>query len=242
MELAGKVAIVTGGAVRVGRALVLALAQQGVRVVVHYGASVRQAEELLASLGAAGQEALGVQADLRRSDAPRAIMAAALKHFEQVDILVNSAAIFEPGDVAHTSEASWDAHMAINLKAPFFLSQAFAAQMGAGRRGHIVNIVDWRGVRPGTQYMAYTLAKAALVAMTQSMALGLAPTVQVNAIAPGAVLPPPGEGEDYMQRLATKIPLQHAGSPQDVAEALLYLVRSDFVTGQVLFVTGGQHL
>jgi len=170
-----------------------------------------------------------------------------------VDILVNSAAIFEPGKWDDTTEANWDRHFAINLKSPFFLSQTFARVAGhprvagqshwpSARAGHIVNIADWRGVRPGTGHVAYTLTKAALIAMTKSLALALAPNIQVNAIAPGMILPPPGKDQSYLQRQAGQIPAQRVGSPQEIAKALLFLLRSDFVTGELVFVTGGQHL
>lgn len=241
MELAGAVAIVTGGAVRLGRAMSLALAGAGARVVVHYGFSERAAQAVVAEIIALGGEAIAVQADLEDAGTIPGVVARGVDEFGQVNILVNSAGIYEPADVAGTTTALWDRHFAINLKAPFFLSQAFAARLGE-RRGHIVNIADWRGARPTASRVAYTLTKAGLVAMTQSLAQALAPNVQVNAIAPGVILPPPGQGEEYVERLLPSIPLHRSGSPADVAAALLYLLRSDFVTGEVLFVTGGQHL
>jgi NAD(P)-dependent dehydrogenase (short-subunit alcohol dehydrogenase family) len=122
------------------------------------------------------------------------------------------------------------------------LSQAFAAQVGRGRAGHIVNIADWRRARPGPDHVAYTLTKAALIAMTKSLALALAPNIQVNAIAPGLILPPPGQKQAYLEGKAGQIPLRRVGSPQEVAGALLFLLHSDFVTGELVFVTGGEHL
>jgi pteridine reductase len=157
-------------------------------------------------------------------------------------MLVNSAAIFESGDVFSTTEESWDRHFAINLKSPFFLSQAFAEQVGPTQQAAIVNIADWRATRPGTDYVAYTLTKAALVTMTQSLALGLAPNIRVNAIAPGAILPPPDKGQDYLDKLAESIPARRVGSPAEVAKALLYLLEAEFVTGELVYVTGGEHL
>jgi pteridine reductase len=242
MELKGRVAVVTGAAVRLGRALTLALVRQGVQVAVHYGASADAAEETLAQIKTLGGSAIAIQADLSRTQQLPALLKQAVDHFGRVDILVNSAAIFEPGDVAHTTEEAWDRHFAINLKAPFFLSQAFAAHIGAEQRGHIINIADWRGIRPGADYVAYTLTKAALMAMTSSLALGLAPRIQVNSIAPGAILPPPGQDQVYLDKLAETIPARRSGSPEDIAGAMLYLLQSDFVTGDVIYVTGGQHL
>ena len=242
MEIKGKVAIVTGGAVRLGQASALALAERGVRLVIHYGSSAGPAQEIIAQVKSMGSDALAIQADLRQTAEAPTLIARAAEHFGQLDILVNSAAIYEPGSLSDTTEDNWDKHFAINLKAPFFLSQAFAAHVGRGRPAHIVNIADWRATRPTAHYLAYTLTKAALIAMTQSLALALAPNIQVNAIAPGAILPPPGQDQAYLDRLAQKIPARRTGSPDDVAKALLFLLDSDFVTGDVIPVTGGEHL
>jgi len=242
MELDGKVAIVTGGAVRLGRALALALAEQGVRVGVHYGSSAGPAETVVNEIKAMGSDATAIQADLSRPGEARSIVERAAAHLGQVDILVNSAAIFEPGNWDDTTEANWDRHFAINLESPFFLSQAFAAQVGRERAGHIVNIADWRGARPGPDHMAYTLTKAAIIAMTKGLALALAPNIQVNAIAPGLILPPPGQDQAYLESKANEVPAQRVGSPQQIADAMIFLLRSDFVTGDLIFVTGGEHL
>ncbi|MHB0858105.1 MAG: SDR family oxidoreductase [Anaerolineae bacterium] len=243
MELTGKVAIVTGGAVRLGKALALALAQDGMRVAVHYHTSAEAAQETVAQIDALGGEAIAIQADLRDPiPAADTIVGATLERWGQVDILVNNAAIFVRSDLAGTSEALYEDHLTINLKAPVFLCQAFAAQLRPEQRGHIVNMVDWRALRPGTQYLPYTLAKAGLIALTQSLALALAPNTQVNAIAPGLILPPPGEGPAYLERLARNVPAQRIGSPAEISRTLLFLLHSDFVTGEVIRVTGGQHL
>jgi len=242
MKLAGRVAIVTGGAVRLGKALVLALAEQGVRVIVHYAHSAGPAQETVSTVERLGSEAVAVQADLSQFGAAQGVIRQAVDAFGQVDILVNSAAIFEPGRWDDTTEANWDRHFAINLKSPFFLSQAFGQQLDEGQRGHIVNIADWRAVRPGADHVAYTLTKAGLVAMTKSLALALAPQIQVNAIAPGLILPPPDADESFVERKAAHIPVRRPGSPDEVARTLLFLLRSDFVTGEMVFVTGGEHL
>jgi NAD(P)-dependent dehydrogenase (short-subunit alcohol dehydrogenase family) len=233
---------VTGAAVRLGRAQALALAEQGVRLVVHYNTSSGPASQVVRQIESIGGEAIAVQADLSRPMQAPAIVEQAIARFGQADILVNSASIFEPGKWDNTTEESWDRHFDINLKAPFFLTQAFAKQMGAEQRGHVVNIVDWRAIRPGTGHVAYTLTKAALAAMTQSLSQALAPKIQVNGIAPGLILPPPGRGPEYLEQRASQIPLQRTGSPGEIARALLFLLRSDFVTGELLYVTGGQHL
>ena len=242
MEIEGAVAVVTGGAVRLGRALALALAGQGARLVIHYNSSAGPAEAVVNQIAGGGGEAVAVQADLSQPGQVSTVIERSAEHFGQVDVLVNSAAIFEPGDWRDTTEESWDRHFAINLKSPFFLSQAFAVHVGRARAGHIVSIADWRGVRPGADHIAYTLTKAGLIAMTKSLAVAMAPNIQVNAIAPGLVLPPPGKDRSYFERLATSVPAQRVGTPEEIGKALLFLVQSDFVTGELLFVTGGQHL
>lgn len=243
MELAGKVALVTGGAVRVGRALALALAGRGARVALHYGESRDAAEETTAAIRELGSDAEPLQADLRDAgDASGLIERAAERFGGVVDILVNSAAVFGQGELAEATEAGWDEQFSINLKAPFFLARAFARHLGEGGSGTIVNIADWRAVRPGPAHIPYTLTKAGIVTLTKSLALALAPHIRVNAIAPGAILSPPGEDESYLDRLAERIPLKRHGGPGDVAQALLYLIEAEFVTGQILFVDGGEHL
>jgi pteridine reductase len=242
MKLEGQTAIVTGGAIRLGRAQAIALAEHGANVVVHYHASAGPAEEVVRQIQSLGSRAIAVQADLANASAAMGIVDHAVAAFGRADILVNSAAIFEPGYWDDTTEDGWDRHFNINLKSPFFLTQAFAKQVASERYAHVVNIADWRGVHPGTDHVAYTLTKAAVVAMTKSLALALAPNIQVNAIAPGLILPPPGRGAQYFERAAPHIPAQRTGSAEEIVKALLFLLDSDFVTGELLYVTGGEHL
>jgi pteridine reductase len=242
MELTNKVALVTGGAVRLGRAIALGLAEGGADVAITYNSSAGPAEKAVADIEALGRGALSVQSNFNRAPDMERLVAEVVAHFGHLDVLVNSAAIFEPGRWHDTTEENWDRHFAINLKAPFFLSQAFAQALGEDARGHIVNIADWRGVRPGTDHVAYTLTKSGLIAMTKSLALALAPRIQVNAIAPGLILPPPGRDESYLEKKAPSIPLQRPGSAEEIVKAVLYLVRSDFATGDLVYVTGGEHL
>jgi pteridine reductase len=242
VELNGRVAVVTGGAVRLGKALALALAQEGVRLAIHYNTSAGRAEETVAEVRALGSDAVALQANLSETGQAHSVIRRAVDHFGQLDILVNSAAIFVPADLAQTTEESWDKHFAVNLRAPFFLSQAFVAHVGKDRPAHIVSVADWRGLRPDTGYLAYSLTKAGVLSMTKGLALALAPNVQVNAIAPGAILPPPGKDQAYLNELAKKIPVRRAGSPAEVVRALIFLLRGEFVTGETIFVTGGEHL
>ena len=242
MELDGKVAIVTGGAVRLGKAMALALAGRGARLAIHYNTSAVRAQALVQQVQSLGSQATAVQADLSQPDRAASIVERTVAHFGQADILINSAAIFEAGNWDDTTGQNWDRHFDINLKSPFFLTQAFAKHVGKERSAHIVNITDWRAVHPGTGHFAYTLTKAALVTMTKSLALALAPNIQVNAIAPGLILPPPGKGSDYLEKSAIKIPAKKTGSPSEIVRALMFLLDSQFVTGELIYVTGGEHL
>jgi len=242
MDWRGRTALVTGAGVRIGRAIALALAERGMRILVHYHTSAGPAQEVAAQIAAQGGQALAVQADLLDPSAPQRLIAQGVEAFGSVEVLVNSASIFERGTVYDTTEEHWERHLAINLKAPFFLCQAYAKALPPGQRGHIINLADWRALRPGTQHVAYTIAKAGLIAMTKSLALALAPHVQVNAIAPGGILPPPGGLDEYFRRLPERLPLRRLGGPEEVVKAVLYLLDSDFVTGEVLLVTGGEHL
>jgi NAD(P)-dependent dehydrogenase (short-subunit alcohol dehydrogenase family) len=243
MDLAGQVAIVTGGGRRLGQAICLALAEAGASVLVHYSRSADEAQGTLAKINALGREGACVGADFQNPTvaAPK-LIDAACQRFGRADILVNSAAIFQPSSLAATTEADWDRHFAVNLKAPAFLCREFAARHQSGRPAAIVNIADWRGLRPVPGHFSYTLTKAGIVALTRLLALELAPDIRVNAVAPGAILPPPGATPKFLARLAQHVPLKRHGEPSDVTDAVLYLLRSDFVTGDVLCVTGGEDL
>jgi pteridine reductase len=242
MDLRGRTALVTGAGVRIGRALALGLAAEGCRVVVHYHTSRAAADEAVAAIEAAGGEALAVGADLRDLEALPGLVETAVATYGALDVLINSAAIFERGTLLETTPDDWERHFAVNLRAPFFLAQAYARRLGPAQRGHIINLADWRATRPGSHYMAYILTKSALLTLTQSLAIALGPQVQVNAIAPGAILPPPGGNDGYFERTAARIPARRVGSPDEIVRAALYLLSSDFVTGETLYVTGGEHL
>jgi NAD(P)-dependent dehydrogenase (short-subunit alcohol dehydrogenase family) len=243
MQLSGKTAIVTGGGVRLGRAISLALAAAGMRVCVHFGHSCDEAAETVDRICTQGVKAIAVQADFCEPvSATQFVMQSALDEFGEVDVLINSAAIFEQAGLEGTDESLWDRHFDVNLKAPVFLCKEFARQFSAGRRGHIVNISDWRATRPGTGYLAYTLTKSGLTTLTRMLAQELAPNVQVNAVAPGAILPPPGGDEAAFAKLAERIPLGRTGTVHDVTDAVLFLLQSDFITGEVLHISGGEQI
>jgi NAD(P)-dependent dehydrogenase (short-subunit alcohol dehydrogenase family) len=242
VDLTDRVALVTGAGVRIGRAIALGLASAGMHVAVHYHSSEAPAREVVDAIRAGGRNAMALQADLADMASLTSLLPRAAESLGPVSVLVNSASIFERGTLAATTEQSWERHLNINARAPFFLCQAYMGQLPPNTRGHIINIADWRALRPGTQYMAYTLSKGALVTLTLSLALALAPTVQVNALAPGAILPPPQDDGGYFQRLGERLPLRRTGDPQEVVDAVLYLLGSDFVTGEILHITGGEHL
>ena len=242
-ELSGRTAIVTGGAVRIGRAIVEGLALRGARVLVHFGGSQDAAEALVRDLRGRHCEVASVQADLAHPvTAAATVFSAVQEQFGSADILVNSAAIFEKGALADTTEETWDRHQAINLKAPFFLSQAFARQLPADRAGNIINIIDWRGTHPVPGHAAYTIAKAGLAAMTQLLAQEVGSRIRVNGIAPGAILPPPGFDQAAFERLAGNIPVGHVGNVGYIVDAARFLLCNDFLNGEILHVTGGQEL
>jgi len=244
MELNGKAALVTGGAVRVGRAIVLALAEAGCNVLIHYGRSAGPAQETQADAIALRVEAFIYSADLSDDEAVQSIIPEAKRRFGQVDILINNAAVFPETDTFGDTDSSlWEKLFNINLRAPFRLSQAFAAQIPEDGRGKIINIVDARVRRPETDHFVYRLTKGALWQMTEMMSLELAPRITANAVALGAILPPPGAEQAYLEKLAqTRIPLKRAGSTQIVTENVLHLLKQDFLTGVTIPVDGGEFL
>lgn len=243
MNLKGSTAIVTGGAVRIGREISCELARQGMNVCVHFGQSSQAAENLVGELRHWGVAASSVQADL--SDSVRAadiIFAHAASEHGPVSALINSAAIFERATLAQTDEQLWDRHLNINLKAPFFLTREFARRFGDQSAGAVVNILDWRALKPVPGHDAYTIAKAGLAALTPMLAQELGPRIRVNGVAPGAILPPPGESQSDWERRAQLNPLKRVGHPGEIARAVVYLLEADFVTGEILHVTGGEQL
>ncbi len=241
-DLRGRTALVTGAARRIGRELALALGGRGAAVALHYGASAAEAEETAAALAELGARTALVPGDLADPGTPARVAAAAAEALGPVDILVNNAAVFEPGDVSGTDAEVWDRHLAINLRAPFLLARAVAVAAPAGRGGDVVNLNDWRGLRPCAEYFAYTQSKAGLHALTRNLALALAPDWRVNEIALGAVLPPPGAPEGYEHMLREEIPTRRFPRPAEVADALLFLLGNAAVTGQTVCVDGGRHL
>ena len=240
-DLAGGVALVTGGAHRVGRAIVEALAAARMRIAIHYNSASDEAEQLVAQLRAAGGDARAFGADLSDAASPAALVAQVVDAYGQLDVLVNSAAVMRRTPVADVTVDEWDAIFALNLRAPFFVAQA---AWPALRKTHgcIVNMADLAAFETWPAYVPHTITKAGVVQMTRALAHAMAPEVRVNAIAPGAVLLPEGWDEASRKHLIDTTPLQRIGTPADVGDAVLYLARADYVTGDVLVVDGGRHV
>jgi len=249
MRLDGKVALVTGAARRLGRAVALALAGEGCRMAIHFGSSRQAAEEMASELRDQGSEARALQADLSDPRRIEGLFAEVSEHFQRLDILVNSAASFESRPFHQIDAEDWDSVMALNLRAPFLCSRHAAALMGRAERaeteaGLIVNMGDLSGVQAWRGFAHHGVSKAGLLHLTRIAARELAPGVRVNAVVPGPILPPPGMDEESEEwaRVGERIPLGRAGRSSEVGDAVLFLARNDYVTGEVLHVGGGEHL
>ncbi len=240
-ELAGRVALVTGAGRRVGRALAIALGARGMHVIVHYHASSSGADETVRLITAAGGSAEPMQADLGSTADAERLIDHAVQARGALDVLVNSAAVMLRTPLGETTAEQWDAMFALNVRAPYFLSQRAAPALRASR-GNIVNIADLAALETWPAYVPHGLTKASVVQMTRALARVLAPEVRVNAIAPGVVLLPESWSEEDAERLRETTPLRRIGSPEDVAGAMLYLLDADFVTGELLTVDGGRHV
>ncbi|MCE5277509.1 MAG: SDR family oxidoreductase [Planctomycetaceae bacterium] len=238
-KLAEKTALITGGALRLGRAMALALAARGANVAVHYNRSERQADELVDELTAMGVRASALAADLSDETAVKTLLARAVETVGPLDILVNSASIYEGGRVLDLTAEDLSRHVQINALAPLELARAFAAQK---RPGHIINFLDATVLDQDASHAAYHLSKRMLLQLTQLLAVELAPAVAVNAIAPGLIIPPPGEPADAYDKLTWTNPMHKVGSVEAIVHAAMFLLESDFITGQVIFVDGGRHL
>ena len=243
MKLEGKVALVTGGAHRIGRALVLALAKAGCHIVLHYNRSAEAAEYTAQDVTKYGVEVITHQADLANPAEVTNLMAASVAAgLGHVQILLNNAAIFPEDSLLDLTPEQWERTMCINLTSPVFLTQAFARALPETSHGVVINISDWRTRRPYNQHLSYSVAKGALDTFTLAVASELAPRIRVNAIALGAMLAPPHADERYLAQLAAQLPLQRAGGVEPVVQAMLYLLHNDFVTGEMVRVNGGAHL
>jgi pteridine reductase len=237
----GRVALVTGGAVRIGRAISSALAEDGYRLIIHYNSSSGPADQLVDEIRSARGEAVAIGADLADADAVRRLASEATEAFGGIDVLINNASVFPAERLEETDEALWDHTMAVNLRAPFFLVRHLAGTLRE-RKGVVINMADLAGIQAWGAYAAHGISKAGVIHLTQVAARSLAPDVRVNGIAPGTVLPPESMTDDEIRQLAERAPLKKNGSPEDVVRALRYLLSADFVTGETLVVDGGRLL
>ena len=240
LPLQGKVALVTGAAKRLGRAVALRLAEEGADVAVHYRTSQPEAQDAVKEIEKLGKRAVAFGADLGSVDEIKRLIDQAGKHFGRLDILVNSAANFLPASMVSTTEEIWDAALDTNLRAPFFCAQAAAPWLRRAQ-GVIINFADTGGLLGWTGYIPHSVSKAGVIMLTKVLAKALAPEVRVNAIAPGTITmagDPPEWEADYI-KLA---PLRRSGQPSDITDSVLFLVRSKFITGHVLMVDGGRYV
>jgi len=240
MSLEGKTILITGGAVRIGRALALAAARRGADILLHYSHSRAAAEQTQAEIQSLGCQASLLQADFT-DPAGAAGLLARSRETGPLFALVNNAAIFEPLRLQDTTLADWQRHIDINLTAPFLLSQAFASGLGPAEQGRIVNILDWRALRPGADHLPYTISRAGLAALTQALAVALAPRVTVNGLALGAILPP--WDNEATPGMLDSVPAGRWAELSEVEEALLFLLEGPaYITGEIIHVDGGRHL
>ena len=233
-------ALITGAARRIGRCLALEAAKAGYGVVIHHHHSADDAEEVCAEIEAMGGHAHAVAADLADASALPALIDEARAAIGPLSLLVNNASLFEDDRIETLTAATWDAHMSANFRAPVLLAQAFARQAPAGSL--IVNIIDQRVLRPTPQFFSYALSKAGLWDATRMMAQALAPNIRVNGIGPGPTLPSTHQSAEDFAAEAKNIPLQKRTTPEEIAQAMAYLIEATSVTGQLIAVDGGQHL
>jgi NAD(P)-dependent dehydrogenase (short-subunit alcohol dehydrogenase family) len=240
MDLKGKRILITGGAVRIGRALALAAARRGADILLHYSRSRAGAEQTQAEIQAMGCQAILVQADFTKPGGAAGLLSRC-REYGPLFGLVNNAAIFEPLRLENTSLNDWQRHLEINLTAPFLISQAFASSIGPEEQGRIINLLDWRALRPRSDHLPYTISKAGLAALTRALAVALAPRITVNGLALGAILPPGDHPEE--PRLLDSVPAGRWAELSEVEEAFLFLLEGPaYVTGEIIHVDGGRHL
>ena len=239
-KLKGKTILITGGAVRIGKSLSLATAREGANLVIQYNRSRIEAETLQAEISTMGRIAEIYQADFSSQEECLQFAKWVFSQ-HQIYAVVNNASIFSNLSWDNTSIESWNAHLAINLTAPYIISREFALSLKEGNKGRIVNLLDWRALRPGPDHLPYTVSKAGLAALTKSLAISLAPNLAVNGIALGAILPPRDGGE--LEDLISDLPIPRWAELKEVEETLLFLLTGpSYITGEIIHLDGGRHL
>jgi len=240
VDLEGKKVIITGSARRIGRELALASARAGASVIIHHNQSQKEAEQTANDISKLGRKAEIIRTDFSEPQKSRNIFNEVFQKNKNIFALVNNAAIFKPIKFADTSLDDWRIHMDINLTMPFLLSQLFASSIGK-QKARIINILDWRALRPGYDHFPYTISKSALAALTQTLALSLAPNIQVNGIALGAILPPVDGAEE--KGIISKVPAGRWASKAELSDAYLFLLQGpEYITGEIIHLDGGRHL
>jgi NAD(P)-dependent dehydrogenase (short-subunit alcohol dehydrogenase family) len=237
-----KAALVTGAARRIGRALGLALAEAGYAVAVHHHSSHAAAEELVAEIGRSGGKALALTADLSDETAVRKLLPDATAALGPIGVLVNNASVFENDTIATATRESWDAHLAVNLRAPFVLIQDFAALLPADSGGVVINLLDERVWNLTPYFVSYTVSKMGLWTLTRTMALALAPRIRVNAIGPGPTLPNARQTPAQFFDRCRNMPLRRGTSPREIGAAMRFILEAPAMTGQMITLDGGEHL
>jgi NAD(P)-dependent dehydrogenase (short-subunit alcohol dehydrogenase family) len=235
-------ALVTGASRRIGRAIALDLSRHGWQVALHHGSGAAEAEEVRSLIEAAGGRAMVIGADLSDAAAASSLVPEVARGLGPVSCLINNASLFIEDDIASLDPAVWDRQMAVNLRAPVLLAQAFAAGLPAGLTGNIVNIIDQRVLAPTPQFLSYSLAKSGLFAATRMLAQALAPAIRVNGIGPGPVLPSMYQNDDDFSAEVRGTLLGRATPPDEIAAAVRFILDAPSLTGQMIAVDAGQHL
>jgi NAD(P)-dependent dehydrogenase (short-subunit alcohol dehydrogenase family) len=240
MNLQKRVALITGAAHRVGKAIALGLAKEGMKIALHFNQSQEQVNQTLEEIKALGAEAFAIQGNFADVAQIKNVVKKCQEHFKQIDVLINNAAIYFETPVGETSEPEWDDLLAINLKAPYFCAQYVSDLMKQKKRGKIINITDVAGISPWPEFIPYSASKAGLIAVTKGLAKALAPNIQVNAIASGTILMSEDATEEYKTEIKDSTLLKKLGTPEDIVNAAIFLLKgSDFITGEVVVVDGG---
>ena len=237
-----KTVLVTGAAKRLGRAIALDLAANGWNVAIHYHGSEEDAESATQAARAFGADAMALKCDLSREADTATLVSRAVKELGPLTALINSASLFENDDWQSATRHSWDAHIETNLRAPLLLSQEFARQLPAEAEGAIVNLLDERVWNLTPYFVSYTVSKAGLWALTQTMALAFAPRIRVNGVGPGPTLPSPRQSSEQFRRQCESMPLKRGTSPEEIAAAVRFILAAPAMTGQMIALDGGQHL